>query len=98
MIFPPKNQALLLEYKILQDQACINWEELTTGRKRAPPTKFSVSNVKDDPRGTLYNGARKLSMGGTELKQQQVIKIQKKIENPAVMFKNTFANEMRSLA
>jgi hypothetical protein len=53
LIFPPTTNALLQEYKILQDQACLNWEELTTGRKRVPPTRFAVSNDKDNPRANL---------------------------------------------
>jgi hypothetical protein len=53
--------------------------------------------MKDDPRGTIHSGnSRKLSMGGTELKQN-VGKQHKKVD-PPMQFRNTFANEIRSLA
>lgn len=44
LIYPPEKQSLQSYYKTLQDQACMNWEEFTTGRKRNPPTKFVVAN------------------------------------------------------
>jgi len=43
LIYPPQNkESLLTYYRTLQDQAHLNWEEFTTGRRRNPPTKFKV--------------------------------------------------------
>lgn len=69
-------------YQPLLEQSILNWEEFTTGKKRNPPTKFIVSQNKFTPQKQLV-----------PKKPSDLPQIAKKQE-----FRNTFANEMRTIA
>jgi hypothetical protein len=55
LIYPPKKPSLNLYYKSLIDQATLNWEELTTGRKRNPPTKFVTATPPNLRKSSIIN-------------------------------------------
>ncbi len=46
LVYPPQQPKQLEYYQTLIKQATYNWEELTTGRKRNPPTKFVIQSEK----------------------------------------------------
>ena len=84
LIYPPSSEKLKEYYQPLLEQAVLNWEEFTTGKKQNPPTKFIVSQNKFTPQKP-QPPPRKPTSDLPQISQKKE-------------FRNTFANEMRTIA